>query len=146
MAMINRQSEVDVEAHDELLDYVAKLLDEWEWTIRKDPQVGTVRPDLVAESPDGEAYVFEIKAGADEGHLGTLGQIETFQIALESELGRKPNAVLLLSSDAPNKLQQIADDVGVTILEGFQDDQPALGKLLRESLVDNHQDDGEGNG
>ena len=100
--MNTRRQDDEVVTHEELVDYVSDLLTEWEWTVNREPRVGTVRPDLVAEAPDGTAYVVEIKTGGDAGHLGSLGQIETFRNALEAEIGREPDALLLLADDAPD--------------------------------------------
>jgi hypothetical protein len=120
-------------AHRDLVEQVSSLLTDWNWHVRREPQVGTVRPDLVAETPDGKAYVIEIKTDVDDAHLGSLAQVETFKNALESELGYEPEAVLLLADEAPEKLRYVADDVGVKIVGGVHA-EPGLGDLLKRSL------------
>jgi hypothetical protein len=126
----------DAATHESLVGYLSDILAGWSWKVYRDPQVGTLRPDLIAEDPAGRAYIFEIKSGGYQGHLGALGQVETFKNAVQSELGREPTALLLLADEAPSELKEVASDVGVTLVGGFRDSRPALVELLKQALPD----------
>jgi hypothetical protein len=63
--------------------------------------------------------------------------METYKNALEAQLGREADALLLLPDDeAPEELETVADVIGVQILGGFQDDRSTLEKLLTDLLPD----------
>jgi hypothetical protein len=137
---VTRPSASDTAAtHDQLLESLSTLLESWSWRVEREPHIGTVRPDLVAEDPEGRPYLFEIKTGGYQGHLGALGQVETFRNALKAEIGREPTVLLLVADDTPEELSQVARDVGVTLLEGFQNDESALVDLLSDALPGAHE-------
>jgi hypothetical protein len=121
-------------AHQDLLESLSRLLMSWHWQVDREPRVGALRPDLIAQGPDGQTYLFEVKAGRSQGHLGAIGQVEAFRNAFRAQEGREPVAVLLLAGDSPRELQQVAEDVGVTVLDGFQDDESAMADLLTAAL------------
>jgi RecB family endonuclease NucS len=120
--------------HEMLIGSLVDLLDSWSWKVDSEPQIGIFRPDILAFAPDGEPYLIEVKTGGHQGHLGALGQVETYKNAFREAQGREPNAVLLVAGETPAELQGVAHDIGVTLIDGFHNDRASLVDRLSEAL------------
>lgn len=120
--------------HEKVLDVVSEFLRSNNWDVDIEPSIGQTRPDLLAIDPSGSAYVFEIKAGERGGHLGSVAQVEAFQEAVAANLGREAHGVLLVSEEIPDELYEASRDVGVLVLQGFQENSETLRELLQSLL------------
>jgi hypothetical protein len=130
-------------AHDDVVAEVAKALRDSGWRLEKVVAVPTAQPDLLAWDPRGTPYVVEVKAGRGQGHLGAVAQVEAYRDALENELGRPVNAVLLLATDAPVQLDEVARNAHVLLLRADSRDSAALRSALAPMLRLAHHKDFE---
>jgi hypothetical protein len=99
-----------------LVEKIANVLVRRGWQIDVGPRISNFIPDLVGEDPQHRRFVFEVKSGPEGGHLGALGQVETYRNALADARGEKPEGVLVLIDDGPHDLDEIASASGVRIL------------------------------
>src|SRR4051812_35032902 len=102
--------------HDQLLSAVARGLKESGWQTQEGLSRPTASPDLVVIDQEGSPYVIEVKAGSGEGHLGAVAQVEAYRNAIATELGRPVHAVLVLATDAPAQLADVARSADVLLL------------------------------
>jgi hypothetical protein len=99
-----------------LVEKIADVLKDRGWQIAVEPRISNFIPDLVGEDPEHRRFIFEVKSGPGGGHLGALGQVETYRNALANAEGEKPEGVLVLADDGPHDLDEIASATGVRIL------------------------------
>lgn len=122
--------------HDALVADVEKHLRNRDWLVEKEPRIaGYLRPDIVARSPKGDSYVFEIKAGSAQAHLGAVAQVENYRNSLAAALGREITGVLILSGDAPAQLNAVAERAGVEVVQTSSDAEKTEYDLLESSLA-----------
>jgi hypothetical protein len=118
MGMIFRADTDKRSAHDQLVEQVAGLLKSQRWSVEEQPILaGNRRPDIIAESPEGTAYVFEVKTGSSEAHLGAVAQVESYRNSLSAERGLDANGVLIMLGDVPPQLSAVAKNADVELVE-----------------------------
>lgn len=123
-------------AHDALVAAVERHLRDQDWLVEREPRIaGTLRPDIVARSPKGSSYVFEIKTGAVQAHLGAVAQVENYRNSLAAELGHETTGVLVLSGSAPVQLDAVAERAGVEVVQMSSDAEETQYDLLESSLA-----------
>jgi RecB family endonuclease NucS len=123
-------------AHDALVATVERHLRDRDWTVEREPRIaGNLRPDIVARSPKGEPYVFEIKAGSAQAHLGAVAQVENYRNSLAAALGREITGVLVLSGGAPVQLNAVAERAGVEVVQASSDAEETEHALLESGLA-----------
>jgi hypothetical protein len=94
--------------HDDMVGTVVDVLSQEDWQVEREPVVGSVRPDIVALSPSGARYVFEVKQSELDTNLGAVAQVETFRNAVDVQEGGSTTGVLLVAGTVPSDLYGIA--------------------------------------
>jgi RecB family endonuclease NucS len=128
--------ELEKQTHDRLLVSLTRDLEESGWAVEAEPMVGTVQPDVVATTPDGGVYVFEVKSTG--AHLGAVAQVEAYRDSLSALRGTEARGVLVVQQDAPAQLDEVAQRANVEVLRVGPDPQS-----LAVSIKDFTQNSGE---
>jgi RecB family endonuclease NucS len=132
MAMMKRLRDLfGQEAHDQVVQAVEDTLRTWKWEVVKWPLVGPLHPDIIARDPHGALYVFEVKTGSGQAHLGAVAQVEAYRNSVGAQLGKPAKGVLVLSGEAPEQLNDVARRAGVELVHTRPNDLEAV----RESLL-----------
>lgn len=103
------------------------------WKVILEKVVGSrgVKPDIVIEDADGESYVVEVKLGQGTAHFSDIAQAESAASGLtEEKRSAGVTPILLTNREVPDKIREVANDVGVTIVEAS-----GTGEQVAEALV-----------
>ncbi len=98
---------------------VAAHLERKGWRVQMEPMIGMMRPDIVAQSPEGDTYVFEIKVGPTGGSatFSDLAQANAYAhgIGQVSDLANV-RPVLATTLDVSDSMRDAADALGVGVV------------------------------
>jgi hypothetical protein len=93
------------------------------------------QPDLVLESPDGRQYVVEVKTGKGTTHFSEIAEVERIASRTGGTVGSDVTPILLTSHEVSPNLKDVADDVGVHIIEAHGN-ETEFADALAEYLKD----------
>jgi hypothetical protein len=107
---------IDEAYHEGFARALSDALEKWDWKVQMQPVVGSTRPDLVLNDPEGETYIVEVKTGPNASHFGSVAQVAAFRRAAEDSLGGSIKAYLVLPEAADAQLQSIGEDFDVQVV------------------------------
>jgi predicted RecB family endonuclease len=114
-----------------VLELLVTGLEKLDWEVRhRRDEEGSARPDLVCTDPNGKVYLIEVKGGEDPMHFATIAQVERDAHLLSEREDKTVTSVLLTSQEVRPKISQLADQVGVQVVEASGSDQEAAESVL----------------
>jgi RecB family endonuclease NucS len=111
----NIGAQVGLATHDQVVDTAATYLSARQWKVEREPQLGAMRPDMIATDPGGATYVIEVKTGKNQAMLGAVAQVEAYRDRLKDR-GVDATGVLVLAADAPSGVEDLARSASVEIV------------------------------
>jgi hypothetical protein len=83
--------------------------------------------------PNGKVYVIEFKKGEDSVHFATIAQLERIANSWSEREGEQVTSVLLTSQVVRPSLSELADEVGVKVVESSdsESDQKAAESVIQ---------------
>jgi hypothetical protein len=101
-----------------LIDELGFRLDALGWNVEKEPLLGTLRPDVVAQSPDGTVYLIEVKLGNGSAHFSALAQVTAMKEALETQTNKPIHPVIVTNMDVFDGVRDAAHELHVDVISG----------------------------
>lgn len=120
---------------------VAEELEGEGWTVEQEPVYGAMRPDIVARSPQGTMYVFEIKARASgSATFSDLAQAKAYAHAVgQVSGGAVVKPVLATTLDVSQAMNEAAQALGVGVVSAPGQTAQGLAKAVLGSVKDSGQ-------
>ncbi|HEX4806274.1 MAG TPA: hypothetical protein VFU94_10250 [Conexibacter sp.] len=117
--MARVDDKTSVEAAFALEKAVADALADAGWSVEKQPVLGTVRPDLLVESPQGDQIIVEVKAGKAPVHFGVIAQLAAYPKLAESVRHlRGVRSALMTTAPLSRAAEDASEQLGVLVFEG----------------------------
>lgn len=112
---------------------VEAALAKMKWVVRKreESETGSGRHDLVVTDPNGKVFLIELKGGEEPMHFGTIAQVERSARLLSETEGGTVTPVLLTSQNVRASLSELADEVGVRVVEATGSDHEAAESVVQ---------------
>lgn len=100
-----------------MVEHIGERLEQANWTVKVEPLIGTVRPDLIVKSPEGVTYLVEVKVGAGSAHFAALAQLANFQELIQDAGDARVKPVLVTNLDVPEAVSQAARALDISIIK-----------------------------
>jgi hypothetical protein len=98
------------------------------WNVRRrgKEDEGSGRIDLIVTGPNGKVFLVELKGGDDDPmHFAEIAQLERAAHELSQKEGEEITPVLLTTHDVLPTISEVADEVGVEVVEASGSAQEA---------------------
>jgi hypothetical protein len=87
------------------------------WNVEVEPVIGTVRPDVLAVGPSGDALVAEIKTSREPLHFATIAQVAGFGSLARKLRGLdRVRTIVLALGPVGASARRAAEEAGVEVV------------------------------
>lgn len=108
---------------------VTEALKSMKWRVREDTD--SSRYDLYVTDPNGKVYIIELKGGEEPMHFAAVAQLERVAHQLSEREGEAVTPVLLTTQDVRPSISELAEQVGVHVVEATGSEQEAADSVVQ---------------
>jgi len=113
-----------------VIEYLAKL--KWEVRPSGKEEEGSGRIDLICTDPNGKVFLIELKSEDDDPvHFATIAKLERAANELSQKEDKAITPVLLTTQDVRPTISEVADEVGVEVVEASGSAQEAAESVVQ---------------